>query len=322
MWPESNVADLTAAERLDRTLAIVPWVASRPDGTATIAEISERFNIDADDLRECLIITSMVGVHPYTPDLLIDAIVDSDTVTISLPDYFRRPLRLTAEQTFALLTSAKAILSIPGADHDSALARGLSKVLESIGEVSETAVDIDIDTAPDAVTELLRHSVEKRQSVDITYYTYGRDDIGSRRVDPWSIHSDSGLWYLQAWCHRSEAERVFRIDRIREATATSSTFDIPDPLPAFTVFDSTSIDGTVTLRLAARARWVAEYYPAESIEFHDDGTTTITLAIGSVAWLERLLMRLGPDATVLEASDGLADVGRVAARRLLASYGD
>ena len=71
------MADLTAAERLDRTLAIVPWVANQPNGTATLAEISERFNIGADDLRDCLVITSMVGVHPYTPDVLINAIIDA-----------------------------------------------------------------------------------------------------------------------------------------------------------------------------------------------------------------------------------------------------
>ena len=316
------MAEMTAAERLDRTLAIVPWVASRPDGTATIAEISERFAIDAEDLRDCLIITSMVGVHPYTPDLLIDAIVDADTVTITLPDYFRRPLRLTAEQTFALLTSAKALLSVPGADQQSALARGLDKVLRSLGEVSETAVDIGVDTAPDAITDLLRRCIDERRSVEITYYSYGRDDTGVRCVDPWSIHSEAGLWYLQAWCHASSGERVFRIDRVKDARITDDTFVPPDPLPAFGLFDGSSALGTVTLRLDPAARWVTEYYPAESVAIDDDGSSTVTLAIGSVPWLERLLLRLGPEAEVLDATDGLADVGARAARRLATIYGE
>lgn len=316
------MADMTAAERLDRTLAIVPWVANQPDGTATIREISERFAIDADDLRDCLIITSMVGVHPYTPDLLINAIVDADTVTIDLPDYFRRPLRLTAEQTFALLTSAKALLAVPGADHSSALARGLSKVLESLGEGSETAVEVGIDTAPDLITELLRLAIEQKQSVDITYYSYGRDDTGTRKINPWAIHSEGGLWYLQAWCHSSNAERIFRIDRIRDASILDLSFDMPAPLPTFQLFDGSNALGRVTLLLAPDARWVTEYYPAESIETHTDGSTTLTLAIGSLPWLERLLLRLGPDATVIEASDVLEDAGPLAARRLLAVYRD
>jgi proteasome accessory factor C len=314
------MAEMTAAERLDRTLAIVPWVANQPDGTASIREISERFAIDADDLRDCLIITSMVGIHPYTPDLLINAIVEADTVTIDLPDYFRRPLRLTAEQTFALLTSAKALLSVPGADQESSLARGLSKVLTSLGEASETAVDVGIATAPDAITEQLRAAIEKRHAVEITYYSYGRDDTGNRRIDPWAIHSEGGLWYLQGWCHSSSAERLFRIDRIREVVLTDQSFTVPDPLPTFTLFDGSNALGQITLELQPEARWVTEYYPAEAIEPHPDGTATITLAIGSLPWLERLLLRLGPEAKVVNASPSLAGVETTAARRLLALY--
>jgi len=316
------MADLTAAERLDRTLAIVPWVANQPNGTATLDEISERFNIGADDLRDCLVITSMVGVHPYTPDVLINAIIDADTVTIELPDYFRRPLRLTAEQTFALLTSAKALLSVPGADDRSALARGLAKVLHSLGEASETAVEIGIDTASDAITEQLRVSIDSKSSVKITYYSYGRDNTGSRVVNPWSIHSEGGLWYLQGWCHSSSAERIFRIDRIREVTQTDQTFDSPDPIPEFRLFDSAEVQGRITLRLKPAAKWVLEYYPHESVVPEPDGSFTVELAIGSVAWLERLLLRLGPDAVVLDASDGLGAIAAASARRLLATYSD
>jgi len=316
------MAELTAAERLDRTLAIVPWVANQPHGTATLEEIGERFNIGADDLRDCLVITSMVGVHPYTPDVLINAIIDADTVTIELPDYFRRPLRLTAEQTFALLTSAKALLSVPGADDRSALARGLAKVLLSLGEASETAVEIGIDTASDAITEQLRVAVDSKCSVEITYYSYGRDSTGSRIVDPWSIHSEGGLWYLQGWCHSNNAERIFRIDRIRDVRHTDQVFVSPDPIPEFRVFDGADAQGRVTLRLKSAAKWVLEYYPTESVVPEPDGGYTVELAIGSVAWLERLLLRLGPDAEVLNASAGLEKVGALSARRLLAAYSD
>jgi len=316
------MADLTAAERLDRTLAIVPWVANQPNGTATFSEIGERFNIDSDDLRDCLVITSMVGVHPYTPDVLINAIVDADTVSIELPDYFRRPLRLTAEQTFALLTSAKALLSVPGADEDSALARGLAKVLIALGEASETAVEIAIDTASDAITEQLRSAIDNRLSVEITYYSYGRDNTGNRVVDPWTIHSEGGLWYLQGWCHTSGAERIFRIDRIHEVTQIDRAFDVPDPVPEFQLFDSSDVNGRVTLRLGPSAKWVVEYYPTESVTSEPNGTITVELAIGSLAWFERLLLRLGPDAVVLDASEGLGAVGPASARRLLAIYSE
>jgi hypothetical protein len=55
---------------------------------------------------------------------------------------------------------------------------------------------------------------------------------------------------------------------------------------------------------------------------HADGTATIVLAIGSLAWFERLLLRLGPDAEVVDASAELQGVGGAAARRLLSTYRD
>ena len=70
------------------------------------------------------------------------------------------------------------------------------------------------------------------------------------------------------------------------------------------------------------AKWVLEYYPTESVVPEPDGGFTVELAIGSVAWLERLLLRLGPDAVVLDASDGLEATAAASARRLLASYSD
>ena len=316
------MADMTAAERLDLTLAIVPWVANQPDGTASFAEISERFSIDADALRDCLVITSMVGVHPYTPDLLINAIVESDSVTIELPDYFRRPLRLTAEQTFALLTSAKALLSVPGADQTSALSRGLAKVLTALGEGSETAVDVGVDTASDVVVDELRRAIDEGFAVSITYYSYGRDDTGSRIVDPWSIHSEGGLWYLQGRCHTSDAERIFRIDRIRSVSVTDIRSFPPEPAPPFRLFDSSDALGRIVLRLPHDDRWVIEYYPTESVELLDDGAILVEMAIGSVAWLERLLLRLGPETEIVRATAGLETTGTAAARRLLSIYGE
>lgn len=314
--------DLTAAERLERTLAIIPWVAGQSGGSATFEEISERFSISVDDLRDCLIITSMVGVHPYTPDTLINAIVDSDRVSIDLPDYFRRPLRLTAEQTFALVTSAKALLAVPGADQSSALARGLDKVLTALGEGSETAVDIDIDTAPDELTEMLRTAIDASVAIEIIYYSYGRDHLGVRIVEPWQIQSEGGLWYLHGWCRTSDGERIFRIDRIRGVEITDQCFDPPEPLPPFRLFDASEVSGTVTLHLQPSARWVIEYYPASSVQTQSDGSLIVELPIGSIPWLERLLLRLGSEAVVLEASDGLTDVGSSAARRLLEIYRD
>jgi proteasome accessory factor C len=73
------------------------------------------------------------------------------------------------------------------------------------------------------------------------------------------------------------------------------------------------------LDLPASARWVVESYPVEWTEA--DGRLRVTMHVLGTAWLERLLLRVGADARVVEPA-AMVDVGRDAAARLLTEYGE
>ena len=169
----------------------------------------------------------MVGVHPYTPDALVDVIVDHDRVQIRLPDFFRRPLRLTPAQAFALLAAGRSLQSVPGADESGPLARGLAKLAATLGAESSAVVEVDLGEVGADDLALLQQAAAEGRSVEIDYYSYGRDAQEVRRVDPWRVQAAQGQWYLEAWCHRSQAERVFRVDRIRSVTVLDDTFERP-----------------------------------------------------------------------------------------------
>ena len=62
--------------------------------------------------------------------------------------------------------------------------------------------------------EDLRGAVERRRALRITYYTAGRDETTERVVDPMRVLVVGGRAYLEAWCRRPEAVRLFRADRI------------------------------------------------------------------------------------------------------------
>jgi predicted DNA-binding transcriptional regulator YafY len=85
------------------------------------------------------------------------------------------------------------------------------------------------------------------------------------------------------------------------------------------VFSPRPDDPTVVLELAPSARWVLEAYPHEKVQERRGGKVRVTLRVSERGWLERLLLRLGPDAKVVA---GEQDVGREAARRLLRRYED
>ena len=301
-------------------LAIVPWVAAQPDGAA-IDDICRRFDLSADQLRSCLDAVFMVGVHPYTPDALVDVFVDRERVRIRLPDFFTRPLRLTPEQAFALLAAGRSLQSVPGADESGPLARGLAKLADTFGGATTSVVDVDLGAAPGESLALLQRAAADGRRVQIDYYSYGRDAHGERLVDPWRVQAEKGRWYLEAYCHTSDAVRVFRVDRIRSVQLLEQTFPRPDGATPLEVFRPQPSDPRVVLDLAPAAAWVVGQYPVESTETRPDGRLRVSLAISARPWLERLLLRLGPDATVVEAAPELASVRPDAAARVLARYG-
>ena len=62
-----------------------------------------------------------------------------------------------------------------------------------------------------------------------------------------------------------------------------------------------------------------EAYPAESVTERADGSLEVVLAVSEPAWLERLLLRLGPEAQVV-APATLRDTAADAAQRILRRY--
>ena len=191
-----------------------PLVADQPDGVP-IDDIVARFAYPRTQLLEDLQeIVFFVGVHPFTPDSLIEVDVSDDQVSIRYADWFSRPLRLSPEDGARLLTAGRSVLAMGDTDDDSdsadegeteapsPLLRALTKLGTALGEGAEQAVDVRLGTAPADTLGVLRDALERGVQVELAYYSYGRDELSERRVEPAKVFSDQGNWYLSGWCHR------------------------------------------------------------------------------------------------------------------------
>ena len=292
---------VTAADRFRRIVAIVPWIAER--NGPTVDEVCERFDISRDELLSDLDVVFMVGIPPYTPDELIDVIIEDDRVFLTLGDYFRHPLRLTTPEALTLVAAGRGLLATPGSDESGPLARALSKLADALGIDRPETVAVDLGTADHGLIPQLRAAVRDRETVEIDYYGYAKDDHTTRQVDPYRVHASEGNWYLFGWCHLAEDERVFRIDRIGAVRATGTTFDAPTVVAPTDVYRGRSTDHRIVLDVDSSGGWIAEHYPVESVTPGAPGRLRVRMAVGGDAWLERLLLRLGPDAHVVEATD-------------------
>ncbi len=161
-----------------------------------------------------------------------------------------------------------------------------------------------LGSAEERVLTLLRTAIRETRCSLLDYYSYGRDQRGDRIVEPHRVFADDGQWYLAAWCRQAGADRVFRVDRIHNVDLLDEGFSPPHGASA--VVDPTAAEQRVTLDLAPEARWVVDQYPHDSVELQPNGTVRVTLPVTAPAWLERLLVRLGPLVqTVALAPDGV-----------------
>lgn len=313
----------TAGDRLRRVLAVVPWIVANPGHR--VADVAARFGLREADLLADLEVVFMVGLPPYSPDALIDVQIDDEgRVSILLADYFSRPLRLTPGQGLALLASSEALLSVPGTDPDGALARALDKLAQVVGVDGADAVDIRLGSAEHDVLDQLRLAAAEATEVEIAYYSYNRDARTERQVAPWRVFAESGNWYVHAWCHTAEGERIFRVDRIESLTPLNrpARVEADGDRQRTGVFQPREDMPRVTLRLDPEAAWVVDNYPNERVDDAGNGRLIVELAVTEVPWLERLLVSLGPQAEVLSADgiEGAHHLGRDAAVRILSRY--
>jgi proteasome accessory factor C len=78
-------------------------------------------------------------------------------------------------------------------------------------------------------------------------------------------------------------------------------------------------DVMVELELTAAGRWVAEYYPCESVTELEDGRLRAVLRTPDTRLVRRLALRLGEDGRVVSPPELAAEI-RDAAAAALANY--
>ena len=194
--------------------------------------------------------------------------------------------------------------------------RALAKLESALGSREAVALDVD---APAHLTAV-REAAEQGRALELDYLSGSCDELTTRRVDPAEVVIIDGHWYLDAYCHRAGDMRRFRVDRIVALRPLERCADI-QPMVARSL-DEMFVPGPgaveVDLELGPGAQWVPESVPVRRVRRAQDGRVTgVVLDVSGLAWFERLLLQLGPEARVRRPPE-LTTLAADAARRVLA----
>ncbi len=316
---------VTSAERLRRLLALVPYVVhgggqiGLPEAAATFG-MTERELIDDLNLAWCV---ELKSPEPYCP---IDLSYEDGEITISQAESIARPLRLAADEASALLVALRMLAEAGGGRQRRHPAggedRGCGRRIGGRRARSSQSKSI-VRTAPASPPpSTLPCAAGKR--IHLRYYVPGRDEATERDVDPVKllVDLDEGRTYLRGWSRLAEEMRTFRLDRVLDVAVLELPAETHPDRSRSAATGGCSVRRRRTCRSSSSwrpARWVADYYPCESLTELGDGRLRVAIHTPNTDWVRRLALRLGEDGRVIAPAE-LAQEVREAAAAALALY--
>lgn len=314
----------TADAQLQRLLTLLPR-AARSAGVP-LTELAHEMKVSQErllaDLQE---IYTRAYYHPAGSGDDVQVLIDSNEVQVFTTGEFRRPPRLTPQESLALGLGIRML----AADATEARRPTLLKLAERVEEGAIGAEPTPLldriavnpgDDSPEGIRGRLVEAARERRRCEIGYLKPGAAAPEQRSIDPYVLLAASGKWYLVAYCHRSEDIRVFRADRVVSVTTGEERFSVPEGFDPEAFVREGRVyhvppgveEADALVRYSSRiARWVEERGP---VERQEDGSVLVRYRIADPGWLVRHVLEHGADAEVLEPAEIREAVAGVAAR--------
>lgn len=279
------------ADKLVRRLSLVALLLSRRGQPVSVAQI--RRSVEGyPTMTEEAFKRRFYEDRTELAGLGIQIASDADTQggageTYSLPAsaYYLPPVQLTPDE----LTALAACLAV--LEDRFAYSQPLRLALLSLAQGRpELITDAEVPpltvvpetAAPATVLPKLQAAIAERKTVNFAYYAITRDQELERTVDPYGLQLVAGEWYLIGRCHLRQAERTFRLSRIRSrvthATRAPHDFEAPESFdigayrnrPAWQLAKPT---GTARIRVTPGMAWWVEAHWSHcgTVVVQDDG---------------------------------------------------
>jgi proteasome accessory factor BC len=279
-------------------------------------ELVERFpQIPEELLEEHLALLNLVnfggGCYAVYAELRGDEIhVDKEL----FGDTFRSPPRLTPLEARAIRLALEFVGPMIAAEAHRPLDRVRKKLEETFGEFDlQQTAPARPDKDEEALIATLSNAIKGAELVEIEYWKVGEDQAVAHVVEPYVLERELPYWYVHTWDRTRDAQRSFRLDRMRSARAIGEAFE---PRPGFEPRRLRDARVARIVYSAAVARWEVERGAEELV----DGRALMEQKVGSPEWLVSEILRFLGEAVVVEPDD-LRSLVASRAGELLSSLG-
>jgi predicted DNA-binding transcriptional regulator YafY len=174
---------------------------------------------------------------------------------------------------------------------------------------------------PGTVTALVQACSDRRR-VRLGY----RSEAGSEivvDVDPWAVVVRHGRWYVLCHSHTSDAQRTYRVDRVREVEQLAETFTPPadlDPVAALEESLALGWEYDVEVLVEAPLEVVARRMARAlgRLEQVDETTTRLVGSTSNPGWYAEQLVKLPAPYRIVRCPE-LREAAQVLGQRMQAA---
>jgi proteasome accessory factor BC len=300
------------------TLASILIEAGRGGRVLTETDLHAALQVSDQELREDIALLNVVnfgaGTYVLYAEILPDGTVEVDPEPYG--DSFARPARLLPVEAKALIAAIDLIGEhIP----EGSLTSVRSKVVAALGE-DPADEGLQFATAGGDDVEIARvvsQAIATRRLLSFEYYKENEDEFSERTVEPYALINGREGWYLGSYDPARSSIRHFRLDRIKSATVTDTSYEPRSDVDPAAEAGGWPRTGEVPASSRARvwisperARWARE--ERSVVAELSDGAVIVELGFAGVDWLVRETLKEAGDAVVLEPAEAREAVRRAA----------
>jgi proteasome accessory factor C len=304
----------------ERRPVTAPEIRRDVEGYSAMNEdaFARRFYADRSELEALGIVLSV--------EKPVEGLVEQETYSLPPENFHLPPIEFSDDELAALHTALQLL------DGEFAYAEPLRLALQQISwgrpsplsapEQHTVALGITGSAGGHDVSQRLgkiETAIFRRKTIVFDYYTMERDEVGTRRVDPYQLLFQGGQFYVVGYSHEREAVRVFRLSRIRGKVgyATKAEHDFVRPPEFDPRAYANRIDwqfgepiGTAEVWIGRRIAWQIERHFGRYGEIRPTGEDGDRVFITSYANSRQLIawvLGLGEHARILEPDELATD---------------
>ena len=299
--PLERPAGPVAPERFAVLQALLAYLLARcgdePRVTIPAEELSARFRLTQDELEEQLSLLNLVnfGGGCYT----LYATLEGRDVHVEkelFGDTFRRPPRLTPLEARAIRLALEFVGPMIAAEAHTPLERVRRKLEETFGQFElPEAGDGEAGSEEERLVRTFSEAIAERRLVEIEYLAVG-EDLSVRKIEPYALERELPYWYVHSWDRTRDAQRSFRIDRMRRVELLDERFE---PRPGV---EPRKLSDVRTVRVLFSEK-VAAWRVERGARPLADGKALEDMRVGGVDWLVGEILSYRGEAVVLAPED-------------------